>query len=117
MLQTLSDPILGYTRFCGHDYLVRQLADHKASLDPALLTRQSVMEYAQLCGEVLAKGHARTTDAALLAGYVGQSPKLDRALAEFAAAYAEQTKVDHRAFVRRLRAGHGQTARRRRIGV
>src|SRR5262249_14123832 len=28
LLQTLSDPFLGYTRFGGHDYLVRQLADH-----------------------------------------------------------------------------------------
>ncbi len=105
MMQTLSDPLLGYTRFGGRDYLVRQLSDHKASLDPALLTRQSVMEYAELCGEVLAKGHARTTDSALLAGYVGQSTKLDRALADFAAGYAEQTKTDYRAFVRRLRVG------------
>jgi uncharacterized protein (DUF2252 family) len=106
MMQTLADPLLGYTRFGGHEYLVRQLADHKASLDPARLTRQSVTEYARLCGEVLAKGHARTTDAALLAGYVGRSAKLDRALADFAAGYAEQTKADHRALVRmpRIRA-------------
>src|SRR5262249_29885757 len=64
MMQTLSDSFLGYTRFGGHDYLVRQLADHKAGLDPTALNRRTLVEYAILCGEVLAKGHARTGDAA-----------------------------------------------------
>jgi uncharacterized protein (DUF2252 family) len=105
MMQTWSDPLLGYTRFGGQDYLVRQLADHKASLDPESLTRATVMEYAALCGEALAKGHARTADAAMLSGYVGRSTKLDRALVEFAVTYADQTRADYGAFVRSLRAG------------
>ena len=104
LMQTASDPFLGYTRFGGHDYLVRQLADHKAALDPTALNRRTLFDYAMLCGEVLAKGHARTSDAALLAGYVGASRKLDRAIATFAVAYADQTKADYRFFVR----SHGQ---------
>ena len=100
MMQTLSDPFLGYTSFGGHEYLVRQLADHKASLDPIDLDRRTLPEYAVLCGEVLAKGHARTGDAALLAGYAGRSPRLDRAIAAFAVTYAEQVKSDYRAFCR-----------------
>jgi len=103
MMQTASDPFLGYTRFGGHDYLVRQLADHKAGLEPTELTGRTLLAYEWLCGEVLAKGHARTSDAALLAGYLGSSPRLDHAIAEFAAAYAEQTKVDYRRFVWWLR--------------
>jgi uncharacterized protein (DUF2252 family) len=102
MMQTLPDPFLGYTRFDGHDYLVRQLADHKAALDPAELDRRTLHDYAILCGEVLAKGHARTGDAALLAGYAGKSPKLDRAITAFAVAYAGQVQADYRLF-RRLR--------------
>jgi uncharacterized protein (DUF2252 family) len=98
MMQTLSDPFLGYTRFGGHDYLVRQLADHKAALDPTALNRRTLPEYAVLCGEVLAKGHARTGDAAFLAGYAGTSARLDRAIAEFAVNYAEQVKADFRLF-------------------
>jgi uncharacterized protein (DUF2252 family) len=98
MMQTLSDPFLGYTRFGGHDYLVRQLADHKAALDPAALNRRTLPEYAILCGEVLAKGHARTGDAALIAGYAGNSPRLDRAIAEFAISYSDQVKADFRLF-------------------
>src|SRR5262249_25393034 len=103
MMQTLSDSFLGYTRFGGRDYLVRQLADHKAALDPAELDRRTLCDYAILCGEVLAKGHARTADAGLLAGYAGKSPKLDRAITAFAVTYARQVKADYRLF-RRLRA-------------
>jgi uncharacterized protein (DUF2252 family) len=103
MMQTVSDPFLGYTRFGGHDYLVRQLADHKAGLAPTELKGGTLLAYARLCGEVLAKGHARTTDAAVLAGYVGGSAKLDTAVAAFAIAYAEQTKQDFRRFVASLR--------------
>jgi uncharacterized protein (DUF2252 family) len=103
MMQTASDPFLGYTRFDGHDYLVRQLADHKAGLDPSELTGATFPAYAALCGEVLAKGHARTGDAAMLAGYVGSSPRLDKAIARFAVAYAAQTKADYKRFVAGLR--------------
>ena len=103
MMQTASDPFLGYTRFGGHDYLVRQLADHKAALDPSELTGGTFPAYASLCGEVLAKGHARTGDAAMLAGYVGSSPRLDKAIARFAVAYAAQTKADHKQFNASLR--------------
>jgi len=100
MMQTLSDPFLGYTKFGGHDYLVRQLADHKAALNPARLDRRTLHEYAVLCGEVLAKGHARTGDAALLAGYAGQSARLDQAIAAFAVSYTEQVRADYRLFCR-----------------
>ena len=100
MMQTVSDPFLGYTRCAGLDYLVRQLADHKAAIDPMALTSGALYEYASLCGEVLAKGHARTSDAAMLAGYMGRAGKLDRAIAAFAVAYAEQIRADYRAFMR-----------------
>src|SRR5262249_41770916 len=88
MMQTLSDSFLGYTSCRGHEYLVRQLADHKAALDPTALDRRTLTEYAILCGEVLAKGHARTGDAAWIAGYAGGSQKLDRAIAVFAVSCA-----------------------------
>ena len=100
MMQTLSDPFLGYTRFGGHDYLVRQLADHKAAFNPAAFTRRTLPEYANLCGEVLAKGHARSGDAAFIAGYAGKSAKLDDAISEFATTYADQVRRDYRFFQR-----------------
>jgi uncharacterized protein (DUF2252 family) len=105
MMQTASDPLLGYTRFGGCDFLVRQLADHKATLDLGKLIGRTLTAYGALCGEVLAKGHARTGDAAALAGYVGTSSRLDDAIAEFAMAYAAQTTADYKYFLRNLRAG------------
>jgi len=104
-MQTASDPFLGYTRCDGYDYLVRQLADHKAGIEPTALKRGVLLDYARLCGEVLAKGHARTTDAATVAGYIGGSAKLDRAIGAFAVAYAEQSTRDYRRFLTSLRKG------------
>jgi hypothetical protein len=101
-MQTAYDPLLGFTRIGDEDYLVRQLADHKAALDPADLLGKVCSGYATLCGEVLAKGHARTGDAAALAGYCGNSAKLDDAIAEFAVTYAAQTKADYKLFMKSL---------------
>ena len=105
-LQTVTDAFVGWTKLDGADYLVRQLADHKAAVDPAELKGDALTEYALVCGEVLAKAHARTGDAAALAAYCGRSSdRLDRALAEFALAYAGQTTRDHAALVAAVRAG------------
>ena len=101
-MQTAYDPLLGFTRIGAEDYLVRQLADHKAALDPADLRGKICSGYAALCGEVLAKGHARTGDAAALAGYCGNSAKLDDAIAKFAVTYAVQTKADYKLFMKSL---------------
>ncbi|MDP9100383.1 MAG: DUF2252 domain-containing protein, partial [Verrucomicrobiota bacterium] len=62
-IQTVTDPLLGYTTIGGRHFLVRQLADHKASINPPDLKGTALLEYAAVCGELLAKGHARTGDA------------------------------------------------------
>ena len=103
--QTATDPFVGWTSLDGADYLVRQLADHKAVVDPAELKGAVLGEYALVCGETLAKAHARTGDAAALAGYCGHADRLDRALADFALAYADQTARDHAALVEAIRTG------------
>jgi uncharacterized protein (DUF2252 family) len=104
-MQTLSDPFLGWTSIDGRDYLVRQLCDHKASIDPMDLKGEALNEYGLVCGEILAKGHARTGDAAAIAGYCGGNDKLDKAIAQFAVAYAEQTSRDHEALEKAIKAG------------
>ncbi len=97
-LQTVTDPFVGWTSFDGKDFLVRQLADHKASIDPAELSGEALIEYGVLCGKMLARAHARTGDAAMIAGYCGNADKLDLAIANFAVAYAEQTLLDYDLF-------------------
>ena len=61
------------------------------------------MEYAAVCGELLARGHARAGQPAQVAGYVGTSGRFEKAIAEFAEAYADQTEKDWKEQVRSLK--------------
>ncbi len=93
-MQIQSDPMLGWTRIEGRDFLVRQLNDHKASLDVTTLKGEDLSQYAAVCGEILARGHARAGDARLISGYIGTSNRFQQAIVHFAEAYAEQTNAD-----------------------
>jgi uncharacterized protein (DUF2252 family) len=102
-MQLQSDPFLGWTTMEGRDYLVRQLNDHKASIQVEDLKGAGLLEYAGVCGELLARGHARSGDAAMLAGYLGTSARFDDAVVAFAVAYANQTEADWQELVRWLK--------------
>jgi uncharacterized protein (DUF2252 family) len=102
-MQTLSDPLLGWTEIEGRHFLVRQLSDHKAAIEPGDLKGSALAEYARLAGELFAKAHARTGDPAVIHGYCGKSGKLDRAIRQFAVAYADQTTKDYTSFRSALR--------------
>ena len=93
-MQFQSDPFLGYTTIEGRDFLVRQLNDHKAAVEMGELKSASLLEYASVCGETLARGHARSADPGMIAGYIGTSARFDSAIARFAAAYATQSERD-----------------------
>jgi uncharacterized protein (DUF2252 family) len=93
-MQFQSDPFLGWTTIANRDYLVRQLNDHKGSIEIEDLAGQGLIDYAEMCGELLARGHARSGDACLLAGYVGNGEKFGAAILKFAEAYADQTELD-----------------------
>ena len=105
MLQVQSDIMLGWTSIGAADYMVRQLSDHKASISDEDLKGAGLTEYAITCGEVLAKGHARSGDPAVLAGYLGGSDRWDKALAKFAFVYADQTTGDYEKFTAAIRSG------------
>jgi uncharacterized protein (DUF2252 family) len=102
-MQLQSDPFLGWTTMGGRDYLVRQLNDHKASIQLESLRAAGLLEYAAVCGEMLARGHARAGDCAMIAGYLGRSTRFDEAVGEFAEAYANQTELDWKQLVRSLK--------------
>jgi hypothetical protein len=91
-MQLTSDPFLGYTTIEGRDYLVRQLNDHKASLDIPTLNAESLFGYADLCGEIFARGHARAGDPVAISAYLGNSNRFDVAIRTFAHNYADQTE-------------------------
>ena len=104
-MQTWTDPFLGWTTIDGDPCYVRQLSDHKASIDPADLKRESLVEYARVCGETFAKAHARTGDAAVLYGYAGRGDKLDVALARLARDGADQVTHDWETLVAAVKRG------------
>jgi uncharacterized protein (DUF2252 family) len=102
-MQLQSDPFLGWTTMDGRDYLVRQLNDHKASIQLEDLKAAGLMEYAAMCGELLARGHARAGDSAMISGYLGTSTRFDDAVGRFAEIYADQTEVDWKQLVQSLK--------------
>src|SRR5271155_4865871 len=106
-MQFQSDPFLGWTTIGSRDYLVRQLNDFKGSLELNELKGTGLIDYAMVCGELLARGHARSGDACVIAGYVGSGKKFGEAILEFAEAYADQTKNDWEAL---LKSKHGVKA-------
>lgn len=99
-MQFLSDPFLGWTTIGHRQYLVRQLNDHKASIEIEDLKGPGLLEYAEMCGELLARGHSRSGDACILVGYIGSGGRFGDAIMKFAHAYADQTEQDWQALLK-----------------
>ena len=104
-VQPLSDPLLGWTTIGPHHYLVRQLNDHKGSIDLQNLLGSGLKSLALVAGELLARGHARSGDACEIQGYCGSGAKISKALRDFACEYADQTEADYRAFLAAIKSG------------
>jgi uncharacterized protein (DUF2252 family) len=105
-MQSASDLFLGFTQ-AAHErhYYVRQLRDMKIKPLVELYPPSVMIQYAALCGGILARAHARCGEPALISGYLGRSDKFDEAIADFASAYADQTERDHRSLEQAVRAG------------
>ena len=80
------------------EFYVRQLRDMKGSAVIEAMPPERLARYGELCGATLARAHARTGDAAKIAGYLGDDDTFDRALERFAVAYADQNDADYAAF-------------------
>ena len=73
--------------------------------EPEKMVPHGATLYARLCGETLARAHGRTGDRVAIAAYLGRSDRFDRALADFAAKYADQNERDYESFVAAVRDG------------
>ena len=111
LMQAAGDPFLGWTSAVGSDrvtpkqYYVRQLRDMKGDMDiPGMKPRQ-LERYAALCGWALARAHARTGRAPMIAGYLGGSDRFDRAIESFSLAYADQNEDDQHRVARAVAEG------------
>lgn len=114
MIQGSPDIFLGWgggKSSAGRDYYVRQLADMKGSFEMAENDRSGIghlLAYCRLCGWALALAHAKSGDAAMIAGYCGKSDALPEAFGLFAARYAEQNEKDHDRLASAIRSGRVQ---------
>jgi uncharacterized protein (DUF2252 family) len=106
LMQSASDIFLGWARAMhGRDFYVRQLRDMKIAPNLTGYTPPTLAAYGHLCGRALARGHAKSGDAAALTGYLGANAVFDEAVAEYALAYADQVEKDYEAFRAATRSG------------
>jgi uncharacterized protein (DUF2252 family) len=109
--QAASDVFLGWVRAAdGRDYYIRQLADMKLTVDTEKLSPPQRTTYAEDCGWVLARAHARSGDPGAIGGYLGHGDEFDEALVTFANAYADQTERDRTAMLEAAKAGRIEVA-------
>jgi len=111
-MQAASDILLGWAhgKVRNRDFYVRQLRDMKMSIILESMDRVSLRYYAKACGRVLARAHARSSDPALIAGYLGNSATFDEAIGQFAMEYSAQTERDHAAVATAVSEGRVEAA-------
>lgn len=104
-LQTVADPLLGWAAVGELACYVRQFRNQKGTVPLDSLDAGALRDYAGIVGHLLAKGHARTSGASMVAGYLGKGEQAATAFARFARLYADQTEHDHSRFVEAVRRG------------
>ncbi len=102
LMQAASDIMLGWLKTTDPEgiprhYYVRQLWDQKGSALVEVMEPNAMAAYGNLCGWTLARAHARAGDAVAIASYLGGGDTFEKALAKFAAAYADQNERDYAA--------------------
>ncbi len=111
LMQASSDIFLGWQRIEAgldgqpRDFYVRQLRDWKFSVEIETMVPAGLRLYGALCGWTLARAHARSGDRIAIAAYLGGSDVFDRAVTQFAAAYADQNERDYQSLLDAVASG------------
>jgi uncharacterized protein (DUF2252 family) len=111
LMQSASDIMLGWLHtekgFDGRprDFYGRQLWDWKFSADVDTMTPRIMGPYVEMCAWTLARAHARSGDRLAIASYLGQSDVFDRAIADFAETYADQSEHDYESLLGAIKSG------------
>ncbi|HTQ37972.1 MAG TPA: DUF2252 domain-containing protein [Pirellulales bacterium] len=104
LMQAASDLFLGWTYGRGgRHFYIRQLHDVKVKPMVEVYDPPTMNVYAQYCGWVLARAHARSGNPKTISEYLGASDRFDQSIADFAESYADQNEKDYREFVRAVR--------------
>ncbi|HUX04677.1 MAG TPA: DUF2252 domain-containing protein [Acidimicrobiales bacterium] len=99
LMQATTDAFLGWHAVAesgvGASFYVRQLYDHKASVDLTRMDESRLLAYAKVCAWVLARAHARSGRSAQIAGYLGRNDRFARVIGDFAIAYRDRNLTDY----------------------
>jgi uncharacterized protein (DUF2252 family) len=106
-MQAASDIFLGWHKssLTGTPFYWRQLKDKKGSFETQKLDVDGMGTYLAVCGICLARAHARTGDSAWISGYLGSGTVFDKAIGNFAVAYADQAEQDYQLLVDAVNSG------------
>jgi uncharacterized protein (DUF2252 family) len=107
LIQAAPDIFLGWFQQGNLHFYVRQLRDMKGGVefDAKKVKIENLHQYASLCGWATALAHAKSGDAAMIAGYAGKSDELDQAMVNFAFAYADQNEKDYLELIKAAKSG------------
>jgi uncharacterized protein (DUF2252 family) len=110
LMQAASDIMLGWHRVTGldnqkRDFYFRQLWDNKGSVIIEGMKPRELGAYAEICGQTLARAHARSGDAVSISAYLGSSDAMDTTLADFAELYADQNELDYATLTTAVKTG------------
>jgi hypothetical protein len=107
LMQAASDIFLGWTKGvqANRYFYWRQLRDMKGSAVIEAMTPDGLTFYARICGQTLARAHARSGDPVALAAYLGKKDRFDQSITDFSERYADQNERDYQAFTQAIRSG------------
>lgn len=111
LMQSASDIFLGHMRVDDHDYYVRQFRDMKVIPNGHQVSGY-LSSFARVCGQALAKSHARTGDPDAISGYIGSGDAFAAGMIGYGRAYAAQTVIDHSDLVTAIAKGEIEAAER-----
>jgi len=70
----------------------------KGQVVPNESSARELQDHGELCGWILARAHARSHSAPVIAAYLGKSDAFVSAVARFAERFAQQNEKDHEQF-------------------
>ena len=110
LMQAAGDAFLGWVTARGVDgeercFYVRQLWDGKGSAEVERMSATDLAAYGALCGEALARAHARSGERVAIASYLGKGDRFDKSLARFGEAYADRNEDDFERLQGAVRSG------------
>lgn len=109
LMQAASDIFLGFSTLDKH-FHIRQLRDMKISVDLTDMDDEYFYEYAESCGLALAHAHAKSGNADVLMGYLGEGNTMVEVLQEYATQYVARNLNDYQHFMNEIADGKIQVA-------